>query len=165
MTRLLRFVFALAGAGAVLLPNGLGAQEVEGRDALAVVHTLFDAMRAGDAEVLGAVFHSDARLMTALAGRNGDPTVRTVPIQNFIESVAQSTAKLDERLWDEEVRVNGNLATVWTPYALYVDGAFSHCGVDAFQLGKTPDGWKILQITDTRQVEGCVVPDHVKPTG
>ncbi len=165
MRRLLRFAVALAGAGALLLPNGLGAQEVEGRAALVVVHTLFDAMRASDAEVLGSVFHSDARLMTALADRNGDPVVRTVPIQDFIESVVQSMAKLDERLWDEEVRISGNLATVWTPYALYVDGAFSHCGVDAFQLGKTSDGWKILQITDTRQVEGCVVPDHVKPSG
>ena len=165
MTRLLRFVFVLLGAGAVVLPNGLGAQEDEGREALAVVHLLFDAMRAGDAEVIGSVFHSDARLMSALADRNGDPMVRTVPIQDFIESVARSIAKLDERLWDEEVRVSGNLATVWTQYALYVDGGFSHCGVDAFQLGKTTDGWKILQITDTRQVEGCVVPDHVKPTG
>jgi hypothetical protein len=36
------------------------------------------------------------------------------------------------------------LATVWLPYDLYVDGAWSHCGVDVFSLLRVDDEWKIL---------------------
>jgi hypothetical protein len=36
-----------------------------------------------------------------------------------------------------------------------VDGEFSHCGVDAFILVLTEDGWRILSIADTRTTEGC----------
>ena len=31
----------------------------------------------------------------------------------------------------------------------------SHCGINAFQLFKSSDGWKVIQITDTRNKEGC----------
>ena len=146
-------------------PFEAAGQQQEGDAALGVVRSLFDAMRAQDEETLRAVFHDQARLMTAATDRAGAAVLRTLPIQTFIDQVSQSAASLDERLWDEEVRVSGNLAAVWTKYALYVDGVFSHCGVDAFQLGLTEVGWRILQVADTRQVEGCDVPDHVKPGG
>jgi len=32
---------------------------------------------------------------------------------------------------------------VWAPYDFWRDGKFSHCGVDAFDLIKTDEGWKI----------------------
>ena len=35
------------------------------------------------------------------------------------------------------------IATVWTPYDFWIDGKFSHCGIDAFDLVKTDEGWKI----------------------
>jgi hypothetical protein len=47
---------------------------------------------------------------------------------------------------------------VWTPYAFYYDGNFSHCGVDSFQLARTAEGWKVVQIADTRRTQGCPTP-------
>lgn len=134
-------------------------------EALAVVHAFFDAMRAGDAEALASVFHEDARLSSTQVGPNGVGMVRTLPIAGFVQSVGNATAHLDERLWDEEVRVVDALATVWTPYAFYVDGELSHCGYDAFQLVSVDGGWKILQIADTRQTSGCDIPEHVRSGG
>ena len=32
---------------------------------------------------------------------------------------------------------------MWTPDDFWTDGTFSHCGIDAFDLIKTDDGWKI----------------------
>ena len=30
-----------------------------------------------------------------------------------------------------------------TPYDFWIDGKFSHCGIDAFDLIKTEEGWKL----------------------
>ena len=63
----------------------------------------------------------------------------------------------DERIGDIDVRIDGGLATAWMPYAFYLGDRFSHCGVNAFHLTLTSEGWKILHITDTRRTTDCDV--------
>jgi hypothetical protein len=48
-----------------------------------------------------------------------------------------------ERIWNPEVKVNGLIATLWAPYDFWLDGKYSHCGVDQFDFIKTEEGWKI----------------------
>ena len=50
---------------------------------------------------------------------------------------------LVERGWDPTVLVSGTIAVVWYPYDIYVDGEWSHCGVDVFNMIRTNDGWRI----------------------
>lgn len=123
-------------------------------EVMATVDALFEAMAAKDTAALAAVFHPDARLAST-AIRDGRPVVSGSPIEEFVRAVGSATADLDERLGPADVKVDGPLATVWTPYAFFADGDFSHCGVNAFQLVRTDRGWKILQITDTRRRDGC----------
>ena len=61
-------------------------------------------------------------------------------------------------MWDPVVQIRDNLATVWVKYAFYLDGEFLHCGVDAFMLARTNDGWKIVSLADTSQKENCEMP-------
>lgn len=137
---------ALIGAWA---PVAAAAQTEAEAEVLAVVTTLFDGMREKDETKLRSVFHADARLHNA-----GSPDQAT-PIEGFLQSVLSSPGTLDEVTFDEEVLVDGDLAVAWTPYNLFVDGGFIHCGVDAFTMVRTAEGWKILQIVDTRVSEGC----------
>ncbi|MFQ5690525.1 MAG: nuclear transport factor 2 family protein [Gemmatimonadota bacterium] len=123
-------------------------------EVLSVVRALFDAMRARDSAAVRAVFNEDARLVTTI-DRAGVPAVRLSTIDGFVEVIASATADLDERIRDPEVRIDDDLATVWTPYAFFLDGEFSHCGVDAFLLTRTRDGWKIVHIADTRRRADC----------
>lgn len=51
-----------------------------------------------------------------------------------------------ERGFEPEVMLSDLIAMVWLPYDLYVDGAWSHCGVDVFTLFRTPDGWRIATV-------------------
>jgi len=51
-----------------------------------------------------------------------------------------------ERGFNPEVRISGPLAMVWLPYDFYLNGKWSHCGVDAFTLLKTPAGWRIATL-------------------
>ncbi|MEJ2319022.1 MAG: nuclear transport factor 2 family protein [Gemmatimonadales bacterium] len=118
---------------------------------VAVVSQRFDGMRMGDSAMVRRTFAPEARLMST-GIRDGQPTLQSVEIDRFVEAVGTPHEEVwDERLWNIEVRVDANLATVWTDYAFYLGDELSHCGVDAFQLFRSPDGWKIFQIADTRR--------------
>ncbi len=84
--------------------------------------------------------------------------LRYSTVDRLVAAVGGSGRVLDERIWDWEVRVSEGAATVWSPYALYVDGEFSHCGIDAVQLAQLAGRWKIVQLMDTRRREGCERP-------
>lgn len=143
---------ALATAAALTAPSRGAAQDSDTPEA--VVQALFEAMKAGDVDAMRALFHPEVRLVTT-GVQDGTPVARLVPVERWLEGVGSSTRELDERLHDVRTEQDHGLASVWARYDLYVDGAHSHCGVDAFQLVRTADGWRILQIADTRSTEGC----------
>jgi hypothetical protein len=133
-------------------------------DVLRTVRALFDGMRAGNAEAVRQVFDADARLRTIPPGVRMTDAAGPVDPEAFAQAAGQAASgSWDERIWDTEVRVRGALATVWTPYAFYLDGRLSHCGVNAFQLIRRPRGWRIVSLIDTRRTEGCAVPPDVQP--
>lgn len=59
------------------------------------------------------------------------------------QRAAPVTRKVTERGFRPEARVNGPVAVVWYPYDLYVDGQWSHCGVDVFTLIRSEGQWRI----------------------
>ncbi|WP_205501808.1 nuclear transport factor 2 family protein [Rufibacter psychrotolerans] len=121
----------------------------------AVVH-FFDGMRAGDSAMARSVLAPNARLLSVGADKAGKVLPRETPLPKFLEMIAQPHPQvLDERIWDVRVHLDGDLATLWCEYAFYVGDTFSHCGVDAFQLYRSPEGWKIFAIADTRRKENC----------
>jgi len=63
--------------------------------------------------------------------------------EEYVARLQQSKRTSRERIWNPELRVHGLIATVWAPYDFWVDGKYSHCGVDVFDLIKTDEGWKI----------------------
>lgn len=143
----------LAGAGAA--PAGAQHPGPEREAVLATVHRLFDGMRTGDSAAVRSSFHPAALLATALE-RPGGPLVRIDTLDAFVRAVGTPRDEVwDERISGTEVRIDGPLASVWTEYAFYAGERLSHCGVDAFQLARGADGWRILALTDTRRREGC----------
>ena len=134
----------------------LAAQSTDDeRAVLAVVERTFDAMKARDTASFRSVFAPGARLVATFTDREGKPGMREITVDRFAEMIAGWEAEVVERIFDPQIRISHNLATVWTEYDLHADGKFSHCGVDAFQLARAPDGWKIVAIADTQQREGC----------
>lgn len=130
----------------------------------AVVTRLFDGMRAGDGAVFREVFTPDARLQTAAVRRDGTPALTSMAVDSFAAMVAQPRDfVLDERIDAWHVRVDGPLAVVTVDYSFYAGQRFSHCGIDAFQLFKSAEGWKIFQLTDTRRTTGCPPQTESRP--
>jgi len=118
---------------------------------------MFDGMRKGDSTMVRGVFEKNARLQTTWTSPEGKPMIHTEDSMNgFVKQVGTPHPEMwDERIKSYEVRIDDNLATVWTPYEFYIGDKFSHCGINAFQLFKSASGWKIIHITDTRRKEKC----------
>jgi hypothetical protein len=140
---------------ALCAPAPASAQQPAAGEPLATVRRLFDAMRARDTLALRAVFHPAARLMGPASDSSGTPIVRVASVDDFVRAIGSARRYLDERIYDPETRVDGDLATVWAPYDFYADSTLSHCGVDAFQLARLGSAWRIIQVADTRQRDGC----------
>jgi hypothetical protein len=120
-----------------------------------VVNRLFDGMRARDGEMVASVFHPEARLVTTGVEEDGSPRVRVQEVGGFVGAVGQEGDPWNEPLFDTEVRVDGNLAHVWTFYRFYAGDRFSHCGYNSIRLVRTAEGWRIVDLADTRRTEEC----------
>jgi hypothetical protein len=81
--------------------------------------------------------------------------MRSVTLDEFATSFGKCGRKMLERMWTPQVRVHKGIATVWTPYDFWLNGAFSHCGIDSFELVKAADGWKLTGGSYTMEREGC----------
>jgi cyanophycinase len=146
-------VFDLA-ARSVRYGTRLPARTAAEREAVSAVQSLFDAMRARDAATVRAAFHPDARLYVPLSSGDSN-TIRVMTATEFATQIGNSPQPPIESFRDPDVRVDGNLASVWTYYEFRRGDQFSHCGTDAFQLARTDSGWKIIQIAYTVRQEGC----------
>jgi len=143
----------LALSFGVLFPTLAQSEEQAVKE---VIMSLFDGMRAKDAEMVMKSFSSDAMMQTVIADPSGT-RVGSNSVEDFGKRIASTPVEteLDERILDYQIKIDGNMAAAWTPYEFYVNGNFSHCGVNSFQLVKMSEGWKIVYIIDTRRKEGC----------
>lgn len=128
-----------------------------GQDSVkAAINLFFEGMRNADAQMVQSSFADSAILQTVVVNREGKVSVRNEPISGFAAVLSrQKKGDLDERIEFETIKIDGPMATVWTPYKFYFQGNFSHCGVNSFQLVKLNGVWKIQYIIDTRRRQGC----------
>jgi len=126
-------------------------KEVEG-----VIRSLFEGMKLKNAEQIAAAFSPEGIMQTVVQKPAGN-TLGSNTVADFVNRIASTPAAttLDERILAYHIRVDGPLASAWTPYRFYVNDTFSHCGVNSFQLVKMAEGWKIVYIVDTRRKEPC----------
>lgn len=121
-----------------------------------VITSLFEGMRAKDTQQVANAFSSEALMQTVIIKPEGN-SIGSNAVSDFVKRIESTPAEihLDERILDYQVKVDGILASAWTPYRFYVNEKFSHCGVNSFQLVKMSEGWKIVYIIDTRRKEDC----------
>lgn len=154
---LLAAAFIVTTAAHPLAAQSSGIDDNARREVLAVVRRLFDGMRAQDSAMARATLHPSATLISAVHPAGKAPIIQVDSVDAWLRSIATPRPELrDERTRNEIVHIDGTLATVWAEYSFYVGPTLSHCGVDAFQLAKDADGWKIISIADTRRRAGCV---------
>ena len=149
-----RIAFLLAAA--VFVPAA-HAQDTERKEVLATLDAFTQALRTRDTTSMLALLDSAAR-MTLLrpVAATGATRVWVLTGPQFVK-VATNPANpaLDEPIRNPVVQIDGPLATVWAEYQVRQNGVVTHCGFDAFQLVKTSERWKILNVSDTFRRTGC----------
>ncbi len=124
---------------------------------IATVQAMADAMRTKDTAAFRRVMEPGARFTGMRVRRaTGDTIIQVLTVTQFADFIARDTREpWIERFFDPEIRIEGTLATLWAQYDFHFGTTFSHCGVDAVQLLRTPAGWRIVGLADTYQPTGC----------
>lgn len=138
--------------------GSLAAQnKSEKENVLKPIKQLFEGMRKADTSMIRPCFHTSARMQTIAINKENKPVVIDESLDRFLKAIATPHPEIyDEKILKYEVKIDDNLAAVWTEYEFYVGTRFSHCGVNAFQLAKNAENeWKIVQVIDTRRKEPC----------
>ncbi len=133
-----------------------GASTPEG-----TVDELFDAMRAGNGDVLRALVVADARLDRL----QPDGSLRQGSFERWISWVdEQSDGDADEQIFGvQTLSKSAELATVWAPFTITYKGELVGCGVNQFTLGMTAEGWRVLYGIDMPSEQDCTTyPDQFK---
>jgi hypothetical protein len=141
---------------AMLCLAGMELQaQSEDQQVLAVVQRLFDGMRAKDTAKMRATLHPQARMVSP-GTRDGATVIGVESPDRWLAGVAgATTGPFDERIRNTVVHIDGPLASVWTDYTFFVGERMNHCGVDTFHLVRTAEGWRIIDLADTRRKDGC----------
>lgn len=134
---------AITGVLLILSTTMTSAQAPSDREAvLKVVQGFFDTMTARDVEGARKILQPQGRFH-ATRIRDGKPEIRPFSNEEYFADLQVGKTRMQERIWNPEVRISGTIATVWASYDFWIDGKFSHCGIDAFDLIKTEEGWKM----------------------
>jgi hypothetical protein len=152
MNRVRRLGLALA-----LLPLHtalpLRAQDTDRTAVIATVQRLFDALEARDSVAGVSTFHPSA---TVLVVAGSPSTVRQTTPAQLVGSITSSTAgTFKERIFDTEVRIDGDVAQLWAYFTVHLGKVFNRCGTDAMTLVRTDGTWAISHATFTRRTQGC----------
>jgi len=154
----------IAGLAGVSACSQEGPVDPETTAVRATVEDFFRAMQVGDTERMQALV-LDEGMGFALrpgeaGGGDGPPSGR--PLAAMVREIGESEGEIVERIWDAKVRIaelpgreSAAMATLWAPYDFWLDGAFHHCGVDAFQLIRTRGDWRIANVVYTAHSENC----------
>ncbi|SEB96569.1 Putative lumazine-binding [Tenacibaculum sp. MAR_2009_124] len=121
------------------------------------IDTFFEGLHKGDSSIVKSSIHTSLKLQTTFMDKELNAQLRTQKRNELLEAIA-SKKKEDiyfEKLLSYEVHVDGNLASVWTPYEFYYNGKLSHCGANSFQLFNNNGKWEIIYIVDMRRRKNC----------
>jgi steroid delta-isomerase-like uncharacterized protein len=130
------------------------------RDAiLAVMDKAFAAVRSGLPEDWRAIELTEGTTLSfrpLIGGEPGELEMRISSNEEFIANEKPDGHEYIER-WTEEptVLIRGPIAVVWGEYEFWIDGEFSHCGVDSADLVKIDGEWKIANFMWTVEKENC----------
>ena len=138
----------------VLLPLVASGDDTDREAVIGTLDEFFDAITAKNIERMRDLMTDEGIIHGYRDGPEG-VQVNARTHEQFIEGVRSSESVLVERYWDPQFTFNDRMATVITPYDVYIDSQFSHCGTNSFSMLKTDDGWIIAGVVYSILVEEC----------
>lgn len=150
MSRKIRLASILVALA--IIPVSLQAGDDDRAAVIGVVESLLDGINQQDAAAVHALGIDEAVLISLRHDDQGNPRIGFR--KESETSFPEEDRNMVERIWNPVVQIEGNIASVWAPFDFYLDGKFSHCGINAFQLLKIADDWKLSATTYTVVTDG-----------
>ena len=152
----IRLALALLAAPLVCAAN---AADTQREAVLAVIEKAFAAISSGDADAARTTQLADGTSISFRAHPDGEPgrlEMRMSTNEELLASDADDQHQYLER-WtsDPIVMVRGAIAVAWGDYEFWIDGEFSHCGIDSVQLANVDGDWKIANWMWTVEKVDC----------
>lgn len=123
-----------------------------------VITTFFEGLHNGDSILVKKTIHPEIKIQTTFTNKKGEKLLRTQTKGALLKGIASKKATdiYFEKLLSYTIKIDGNLASVWTPYEFYFNEKFSHCGANSFQLFNDGVAWKIIFLVDMRRRQTCI---------
>lgn len=110
------------------------------------VYSLMRGMYQGDTDMIDQVMLEDGVFRRALP----DGQVTQDGLSNWKSWVGTlEIGTAHEELFSVDSLQYGNMATVWAPFVISVNGRIANCGVNTMTLANTDGDWKIVFGMDT----------------
>ena len=122
-----------------------------------VIKTFFKGLHKGDSAIISNTLHKEIKIQTTSTNKEGEQILQTDSKIKLLTSIANKKPEhiYLEKLLSFDIKIDGNLASVWTPYEFYFNGKFSHCGANSFQLFNNNGKWEIIFLVDIRRRDNC----------
>jgi hypothetical protein len=147
-------LIAIQAASGQLPPAGpIPPPNFETANVLAPIQQLFAAFEAGDSAAMLRVVYPDGRV-TATGERASASGLRQQSWAEFAQRVTPGSG-FQERISDPAIEIDGDVAMVWAPFVVRVNGKVSNCGFDHFDLVRENGAWKVMNLTFSSRTTGC----------
>lgn len=122
------------------------------------IETFFEGLHKGDSTLVSSTLNSTTNIQTTFTDKEGKKVLVTESKAKLLTNIANKKPEHTylEKLVSWDIKVDGNLASVWTPYEFYLNGKFSHCGANSFQLFNNNGKWEIIYLVDMRRRNNCI---------
>lgn len=145
----------LAALATMLTALPAAAQDAEPQ-VMATVEAFMDGLEAKDGAAMRSIAMEDAYLAFVRPSQGDAPDrTQSVRLADAVTSLTDIPGHIAEPLGDATVLIDGPIAMVWAPYAFYMDGERTHCGIDVFTLMQVDGQWRISTVTYSHLTEGC----------
>lgn len=115
---------------------------------VSVVQRFLDMLRTRDVSKAKEILLSKG-LSVSWRQKEGKDVVRIRPFKEITGSLPGETSKIKEVMTGPKVLIHKGIGILRTGYKFYIDGKFSHDGVDIFSLIRTSRGWRIAGLVYT----------------
>jgi hypothetical protein len=129
------------------------APDEEGK-VVSIVEQFFTVLESRDIKLAKKILIPEGSYFS-IREKGNDVLLKHSNFQEFVKSLPNSKENYKEIMRNPKVLIHDRIAVLWADYNFYRDGKFSHCGVDAFSLVKTENGWKIAGIIYTVEKTDC----------
>ena len=155
---------ALAGSAMAQAPDAGCALPSEPKG----IPAAFDAAISGPADkdraCMKALLIPEARMMFVSIGADGTPSYTILSVDDWITRVkARGHAMLEEKQLKFHIERYGNIAHLWSSYALHSDGKQVARGINSIQAIKEVAGWRVMGVMWQAESAAAPLPKEYLP--